>query len=80
LQEPFQIIIDSHGKFNSLVFNYEEPEWSLNMKRGIATYLQMDTSQVNLEELKTFQDTEVTNSMFLFLIYTFAVFFTLLDA
>ncbi|CAG7836465.1 unnamed protein product [Allacma fusca] len=50
LSEPFQIQTEN-GKFKILVMNDQEPEWASNLKRGIATYLQMDMSLAEFDKV-----------------------------
>ncbi|ODN03790.1 Hemolymph clottable protein, partial [Orchesella cincta] len=58
LSEPFQIVSEN-GKFKTLLMNDQEPEWASNMKRGLATYLQMNLERVSPQKLMFFKDEEV---------------------
>ncbi|CAL8110187.1 unnamed protein product [Orchesella dallaii] len=59
LSEPFQIVSEN-GKFKTLMMNDQEPEWASNMKRGLATYLQMNMERVSPQRLMFFRDEEST--------------------
>lgn len=39
--------------------NDQEPEWASNIKRGLATYLQMNMERVTPQKLMFFKDEEV---------------------
>ncbi len=41
------------------MLNDQEPEWVSNMKRGLATYLQMDLKSVVFNELQVLEVKEV---------------------
>jgi hypothetical protein len=43
----------------NIVLNDQEPEWVSNMKRGLATYLQMDLKSVVFNELQVLEVKEV---------------------
>lgn len=49
----------SAAQFKTLLMNDQEPEWASNIKRGLATYLQMNMERVTPQKLMFFKDEEV---------------------
>lgn len=46
-------------QFKTISMNDQEPEWASNIKRGLATYLQMNMERVTPQQLMFFKDEEV---------------------
>lgn len=53
LSKPFQVKVD-HGKVKGIVLDDEVPEWAHNIKRGIASNLQLDLAQINFNQASSF--------------------------
>ncbi|XP_046735154.1 uncharacterized protein LOC124404802 [Diprion similis] len=49
LNDPFLVVFDDNGKVKNLLVNEHETGWSVNIKKSIASTLQLDLSVMKLE-------------------------------
>ncbi|XP_046735153.1 uncharacterized protein LOC124404801 [Diprion similis] len=49
IKDPFIVIFDDNGKVKGLMVHKDEAGWSRNMKKSMASMLQLDLSSMNLE-------------------------------